>query len=317
MAARKLFADAVKDEDLRDFESALAKFRKVQAVKDTAAVRFRIGNCLENLGHLKEALASYRRAIEAAAADPNANQAEIMGAGRDRIEDLEKRLPALTLTLSQRAPTDSVVELDGQPLNVADLRKPVVVEPGSHVLTARGTGARPFETQVALAERARLALIIPLDPTPETPVTPATVIAPQSQPSQETSDGNNGPVGWILAGAGAALLVGAGITWTVRQSSIDTMNEDCPGAVCPEAKRDEVESARSRAQSMVPVTVGLGIGGAAMVGTGLYFALRRPTPRGGSGQTTKSAAITALPKSLHLSAGGASNAAFLRLGGAF
>src|SRR5258708_19910802 len=58
-AARKLFREAVADEDAKRYETALEKFRRVDAQKDTANVRYRIATCLEALGHRAEALANY------------------------------------------------------------------------------------------------------------------------------------------------------------------------------------------------------------------------------------------------------------------
>src|SRR3954463_7695150 len=53
--ARRLFSEALHDEEGKHFDVALEKFRRVQGVRDTIAIRYRIGACLEGLGRLHEA----------------------------------------------------------------------------------------------------------------------------------------------------------------------------------------------------------------------------------------------------------------------
>ena len=265
-AARKLFADAAKDEEKGDLVEALEKFRRVQGVKDTPAVRFRIASCQEKLGRLGEAIQTYRSIATLAGAEPS--QAEIVRASEDKARDVEKRLPALTLTLSAKAPPDAVVELDGKPVEAASLGRPVSVDVGKHRVAGHGTGATPFETEVTLPAGARFALTVPLDAAPKE--VPPPVLPPPPPPSTT-------PVlGWALVGGGAAFIAAGGVTWLVRQSAIDTVKKDCPNNRCPESTRAEVTSAKSRAQTMVPLTIGLEVVGLAAVGTGIYF-LTRPS----------------------------------------
>lgn len=279
--ARKLFAEGVKDEDRRDFENALEKFRKVQTVKDTASVRYRIANCLDNLGHLKDAVASYRGAIELAESDTatQQGQADVARAAREKLTSLEKRAPALTLTLTSRAPSDTVVEIDGKPIASAELGRPVVLDPGNHRVTAHGTGATPFETQVALPDGARFSLVIPLDrnAVAAAPVDAGVAPAPTTTappPPDTSSSSSSSTAGWVLVGGGAALIVGSGVTWLVRQNAIGTMNDNCPNNRCPLSTQEEVTSAKSRAQTMVPLTIVLAAAGAAAAGTGAFLLVR-------------------------------------------
>ncbi len=274
--ARKLFAEGVKDEDRRDFENALEKFRKVQTVKDTASVRYRIANCLDNLGHLKDAVASYRGAIELAESDTatQQGQADVARAAREKLTNLEKRAPALTLTLTSRAPSDTVVEIDGKPIASAELGRPVVLDPGNHRVTARGTGATPFETLVALPDGARFSLVIPLDRNAvvAAPVDAGAAPTPTAPPPPDTSSSSSS--GWVLVGGGAALIVASGVTWLVRQNAIGTMNDNCPNKLCPLSTQEEVTSAKSRAATMVPLTIVLAAAGAAAAGTGAFLLVR-------------------------------------------
>jgi hypothetical protein len=58
-AARRLFADAEKDEDASRWADALEKLRRVAQVKLTAGIHYHIALCEEHLGQLATALDQY------------------------------------------------------------------------------------------------------------------------------------------------------------------------------------------------------------------------------------------------------------------
>ncbi len=263
-AARKLFTEAVKDEESGQFEVALGKFRKVQAVRDTAAVRFRVGACLEALGQLREAQKVYASAADAASADPS--QKELVTASRDKAEAIARRMPTLTLTLSPKAPSDAVVLVDEKPVAPTDLGRPLPLDPGAHKVAGRATGVPPYATDVTLSEGAGVSLSVPLDVALAAPPPP---VEPAPSPA----------LGWALIGAGAGLLVASGVTVIVRQNAIATVEDACPGNRCPEARRGEVVSAQDRAKAMVPVGIACGLLGAVSAGVGGVLLYRSTMPR--------------------------------------
>jgi hypothetical protein len=160
-AARRLFKDALKDDENKQFDAALEKFQRVQQVKDTAAVRYRIGTCFEGLGKWRQARAAYQGSIELAGADPK--EADIAKSSRDHVADLERRMPQLTLTLGEKAPAGSEVTIDKETVPDSSLKQPIAVDPGQHEVSATGPGATPFRTTITMNEGARLSLTIPLD----------------------------------------------------------------------------------------------------------------------------------------------------------
>ncbi|MEO6419320.1 MAG: hypothetical protein ABIP39_07950, partial [Polyangiaceae bacterium] len=169
--ARKTFASALADEEHAQYEAALEKFRRVQAVRETVAVRYRVGACLEALGRFKEAVAAYEGAIAlGSGGDPN--NAESIRAARVKVADLAKRSPSLSLTLSGTAPAGAAVELDREAVPPQALGTAIPVDPGTHVVSATAPGATPFRTELTLAEGAHLALVIPLAALPPPPPPP-------------------------------------------------------------------------------------------------------------------------------------------------
>ncbi|MGH7297632.1 MAG: hypothetical protein ACRELB_22030, partial [Polyangiaceae bacterium] len=159
-AARKLFAEAVADQDARLYETALDKFRKVAAVKDTANVRFRVASCLEGLGRRPEALASYEAAERLGAGDPGA--ADVVRAATERATQIDHALPRLTVLLPANAPAGTVVQVDATAVDPASQPAGMPLEPGQHTVSATAPGDLPFTTGVTLAEGARVTLTVTL-----------------------------------------------------------------------------------------------------------------------------------------------------------
>ena len=268
-AARKAFAEGMKDEQDRRFGEALEKFRQVQAVKSTLAVRYRIASCLEGLGRLREAQREFRALADERVVDPG--DGDIRESARERAVAIEQRMPHLTLHLSPRAPADAVVTLDAQPLVGGALRgEPIPVDPGEHEVRANGSGAPPFTSRVTLAEQGTVSLDVPLDPVSAPPPPP-----PPVQPRPEASASRT--LGIVLVSVGGALAVATVVTLLLRQGEISGLNKSCPGGVCPASRESELTSARSRALTEGPLAAVLAGAAVAAGGAGVYFLLA-PSP---------------------------------------
>src|SRR5438270_13549817 len=88
-AARELFRAAERDEDANRWADALEKFRRVGAVKLSAAVRYNIALCEEHLGQLVAALADYTLA-ESQAQSEGAQDVTPLGA--EKLKALKARV---------------------------------------------------------------------------------------------------------------------------------------------------------------------------------------------------------------------------------
>src|SRR5579884_3152182 len=96
-AARRLFGEAVADEDAKRYDTALDKFQRVAAVRETANVRYRIASCLEALGRRAEALAGYEAAQQLGASERGA--ADVVRAAADHAARLDRIVPRLAIVL--------------------------------------------------------------------------------------------------------------------------------------------------------------------------------------------------------------------------
>jgi hypothetical protein len=272
--ARRTFTSALADEEHASFEAALEKYRRVQAVRETVAVRYRIGACLEALGRLKEAMAAYEGAIAlGSGGDPN--NAEAIKAARAKVADLAKRLPQLTISLSEPAPPGAEVALDREGVPAAMLRTPISVDPGTHAVSATAPGAAPFHTELTLAEGAHLALTIPLGASAP-PEQSSTHAIPSEKPAESPRASRT--AGWITLGAGAALLLGAGAVMLVRHGEISDLTQACPNGVCPSAREAELSATRTRAVTNGTIAAVLAGAGVVAGGVGAYFVFFKDAP---------------------------------------
>jgi hypothetical protein len=271
-AARKLFAEAVADEDAKLYETALDKFRKVAAVKDTANVRFRVASCLEALGRRPEALASYEAAKRLGAGDATAVDA--VRAATDRAAQIDRALPRLTVLVPSNAPPSTVVQVDAATVDAAALHEGLPLEPGEHSVTATAPGDLPFRTGVTLAEGARVTITVALEPLPAPP--PAMPPPPPTdQAARRTSSG--APAGaWVAFSVGGVLAAGSIVSFALRASNLSTMNHDCQSTgsstlSCPASLSDTVNRARQAALIEGPLGIGLAAGAVVSAGLGVWL----------------------------------------------
>ncbi|HEY3821644.1 MAG TPA: hypothetical protein VGL81_30970 [Polyangiaceae bacterium] len=270
-AARKLFAQALHDEEDGRYEVALARFREVEVVRDTAPVEYRIGMCLEALGRLADALAAYEAAVRIGGTTPA--ESDVTAESHERASKLSKRVGHLTLSLSARAPGDAEVRVDGRAVSAM---ASIPVDPGPHRIEATAPGVAPFRSDVTVPEGGSAALTVSLDP-------PLQVI--QLEPTAEGvarerhDPGQDGARtwGWFAVGAGSALLVASGVSLFEREADIRRALRLCPGGACVGSIDPDAQSATDRARVEGPLALGLGIGGVIAAGVGVYLVVRSPS----------------------------------------
>jgi hypothetical protein len=309
--ARRLFVEAVADEDASRYETALDKFRRVEAVKDTANVRYRIATCLEALGRRAEALSSYQSAVRLAEGDKSAEDAARESAAR--AAQLDRIVPHLSVVVPADAPAETRVRIDDAPVDADALKNPIPLDPGMHTIAAEAPGRIPYRTGVKLPEgggTVAISLVLDRVGAPGGADSPNTgagggatggAAAPDgsgSTPGEQPAPSRPGPpaLGVVLLGLGGALAAGAIVSFSLEASNVSTLNSDCanppstpaPGTLnCPRGKQSEIDGAHNAASVEGPLGWGLAIGSVAAVGTGAWLLLRpRPAQATGSVQVT-------------------------------
>jgi hypothetical protein len=245
-AARALFAQAL------GYEQA----GRVRAVRDTAAVEYRIGSCYEGLGQPAPAFRAYLAAQALGASDPLAT--DVSQAAADRLDALGKQVARLTLTMPSPAPPSPEVRVDDR---VVETGGPIALAPGRHVVTATAAGAIPFRSEIALTAGTQVSLTVALDP-----VSPPRAIEPMPERDPLA------PARWLVVGGGVALVATSAVLLIVRHDDIADLNRACPGGACPSsANKQDLESTLHRAQVYGPVGVACGVAGIGLAAAGVYW----------------------------------------------
>lgn len=259
-AGRQLFVEALADEESGKFAAALEKYRRVQGIRDTINVRYRIGTSLEGLGKVARAVDAYAAAVQLGN-DSNAD-AEVMRAARARLDVLRPRVAHVSVRVTPPAFADAEVSIDSEPVP-AQSYNDVSVDPGAHVVTAQANGARPFRAQITLSEGGRADLAVVLEPF-EVPPPP-----PPPPPSDDS--GSYRTAGIVTGVAGGLLVIGGAVVLALRSRDISDLNESCPGGRCPASREDELRSTRDRALLEGPLGAALLVTGAVGLGAGIFL----------------------------------------------
>jgi hypothetical protein len=276
--ARALFQEAVALSAANNCSAALTKYRAVAKVKMTPNVAFNIAECEERLGMLVSALGNYRIAAAQAGSDPKAK--DVVARVGPRIEDLEARIPKLSVKRGKGADT-AVIELDGSALGAGKLSSEIPVDPGSHVIVAKVRDKEYLHETIKLAEKETKTFEVKLDLAPV--VLTKDVIPGPETPEAPPPKKSRLPGIIVLAGGGV-LAVAGGALIGVGMSKVSSLNEACGGdKTCPASAKSISDSGRTLTGAG-EVILFTGIGAAAL-GTYLFIASGsspKPAPKTGA-----------------------------------
>jgi len=252
--ARAQFQRAIELEQAGNYSTALEQFRDVGQVRMTPQVRFHIASCEEKLGRLVTALGGYQLALADADSVGEDFKAEVQTA----VSRLEASIPKLVIVRGTGAEA-AEIQLDGVALGASSVGVAVPLDPGPHSVSAKAPGALPFSQTVTIAENEQKNVEVTLSPEPQEvrpkPNPPATV-AP--------ADGNQRLIPYVIGGVGIASLIGSGVLFGLRQSTLSDLEEQCPSHNnCPPSAADDYSNLKLY---NVTSQVALGVG-VACVGT--------------------------------------------------
>ncbi len=308
LAARPAFADGQSDakdlfqrgRDLRargNCNEAVPLFRKAHAVYPQALGSIRnIAECEEQLGHFassRRAWLDIQRALLTMPHDP-----KYEGWDKDAEDAAERLRPKVATVVAEvvvRSPdgegpatekTGVELLVNGESLGTALVGTPLERDPGTYTIRAQAKYAEPVETTVALVAGDQKHVTLRLVQNP--PEAPGVI---------HFQDEHNGRriAGWATLGVGAAALVGAGVTYLLRQGAKSDLEGACPEyerGVCPLSKQGEIEDITSRGSTMDTLSWVLMPVGVVGVAAGIVLILTSPAsaaPTASGGLATPSA----------------------------
>jgi hypothetical protein len=220
------FQTALARFDAQEFAEALPLFQQAWQLTRSPNARFYVARCLIELGRHTEAYAELNGVIADATAANDPRYVPTRSAAQTELATLEPRISTLSITLPE--PTSGlIVTLDGSPLGLAQLREPLVLEPGVHQLKAQATGMQPQDLTLEL--KAGRAQSVPLRFTPARTESPKPA-APS--PPKATGLGTVRAAGLVTGGVGVAALGVFAVTGVMAKSKYDSVQGACGGTRC-------------------------------------------------------------------------------------
>jgi hypothetical protein len=262
VAAEALFAEGRQAAERGDYRTACERFGESERLDPAPGTLMNLGECKARLGLVASAWQHYREAADRFAGDPRQDVAVREAAA------LEPRLSRLRIGLAPAAPTDTVVERDGERLGRGSYGVAVPVDPGAHRVVISAPGHRPRELQLPLAEGQVQELLA--EPGPPLP------------PSEPGPDADGGPpralgaAGFVLGGLGLASLGVGIVTGFMTMDRKDTVERDCPRQLCNQEGFD----AAAEGRTLSAVSTATFVAGLAAVATGVVLVIVDSTDDG-------------------------------------
>ena len=273
--ARAQFQRAIELEQAGNYSTALEQFRDVGQVRMTPQVRFHIASCEEKLGRLVTALGGYQLAYADADGVGEDFKAEVETA----VTRLQASIPKLVIERGPGAEA-AEIQLDGVALGASSVGVPVPLDPGPHSISAKAPGAVPFSQTVTILENEQKTVDVSLTPEPQELRAPPTVGA-----GGAVEKGNPRLVPYVIGGVGIASLIGSGVLFALRQSTLSDLEAQCgPNHdACPSSAASDYSDLKLY---NVTSQVALGVG-VACVGTSVTLLLlqRKRAPATSAGMT--------------------------------
>ncbi len=236
----------------------------------------------KGLGMIASAARDFREVARKAPLDPKPERQAWADYARREADDLEPRVPHLTVRVPADAPKRTKVTLDGTPLADAAWGTELAVDPGDHAVHAEAPGRVNFESSVKLAEKESKTVAIVLD-------VDATALPPVATRSKTL------PL--IVSGIG---LVGVGVGLGFGYAAMKKKSDACGGTqLCdPQGLTDGRHLANTS-------SIVVGASAAVLVG-GLVWLLLTPSNASAPSAESRSARVVpfASPQSAGLAAYG-------------
>lgn len=242
-----------------DFASALKKFELAEEVVRIPTITLERGRSLERLGRWVEASTTYEAAATAEIL-PNASFQHAIARqdAAKALAEIAPKIPKLKITVKNAKTAEIFV--DGR--SMGPLKSdPLLVDPGKHVVEARGAGGatatQSVDLSVGASESLELTLKVPVDP--------------------NAADSSGSPsvmsiLGWTGVGTGGALLIvslGTGVSAIMAKSDLEAR---CPAGRCTEETWSDVDR-----YDALRWTAGISLfAGVAFAGAGVALVLLDP-----------------------------------------
>jgi len=263
-----------------DHATALLLASRAGEIRMTPAVRLFIAEEQAQVGDITGALSNAEACAHEAAESKLPDRINIVRSCRGLLGRLQQFAARLVVTLPVPPPPQIEITVNGKVLPESLYGQPYFLEPGPVHVEAKAPGHHPFQadTAIPLGEERTVAISLERDFGPEPPPTFAEKPTPKVVASQRSS--SVGP--YIVLGAGALSFGASALFLVLRNNSVSDLEKQCGGpnnTVCQDTP--ETRSLHSKISTYNTLTnVSLIVGGAAVLGGGLWLILDKTTSVG-------------------------------------
>lgn len=242
----------------KKWAEAHERFRIAEDLFHAPTLVLFMGHCQRELGALLEARRLYGQvAGEELPEDAPEAFRDAVATAVAQLEDLEARIPTLTLTVEGMPAERARVRVDGSEVPVDG--QPLSLDPGTHRVVATAPGATAIERDVELAEGSREAITLRFERTV------APVLPPPGPPVPPPEEPGSLLPAMVAAGIGVTGFVVGGVAGGLVLSRVSNIKEECDGDVCPARLQGEADDAQTLATvSNIGLIVG-GVGAAVAI----------------------------------------------------
>jgi hypothetical protein len=283
-AARR-FEHAIKLYEDSDYVLALAEFERVYELVPDYRVLYNIAQVNIQLGRYARALRTLREYVSRGGSELPPDRRSAVQAD---LAFLEARTATVKVDVQ---PEGAEVSIDGVVVGKAPLVEPLVVDVGGRRVQARSSGYVTVDQTLTLAGGDWRQITLKLEPEPTAVAKP--VPEPPRHSPRRAAPGDS-PVhekkpGWLWVGWGAtgALAASSAVSAVLGASAASELDELRDSR---EATRDDLENAKTRAETRLLAADILGVAAAVTGAVTLYFQLSGPT----SSERPRSAAKVSL-----------------------
>jgi hypothetical protein len=234
-AAQALFDEGRRLMKQGEYPGACANLQESERIEPAAGTLMNLALCHERMGRKASAWAEFREALVRSESDGREDR---VVEARRRMDELEPQLARLVVVYDGAPAADLAIRLDGTELAAASLgTTPLVVDPGSHEVTATAPGHRSWTARRNLSPREIAIVEIPeLEAEPTVarapPVSAPTRALRPTEASQQVVAARPPAAAWALGAGGlGAIAAGTyfGIQAAIKKSESQTF---CRPAGC-------------------------------------------------------------------------------------
>jgi predicted hotdog family 3-hydroxylacyl-ACP dehydratase len=256
--ARALMDEGDAKSDRGDWKGALAAYAAADALVHAPSTGYELGRVQVELGLLLEARETLAGVLRIPAAKKEPLPFTVARKNAEALlADVDARIPTLEVHLVNVDATQTpVITIDGEIVASTAAPAPRRVNPGAHSIVAR-VGSVERRSHLVVDEREQCTVTLDFAPEGAAPK------APWATPAPPTS-GNTRSKALVYGsfGLGAVGVTVGSVAGLISIAKVSDAKKDCVNNVCPEARKGDIDSAKSlgTVSTIAFIAAGVGIG---------------------------------------------------------